>query len=75
MDQMTGVLAPPGLPDTQIKILVTAFQKAFADKDYLAATTKAKQTLQPMAPAEFYKASEAMFKTIQSLESVLKQAK
>jgi tripartite-type tricarboxylate transporter receptor subunit TctC len=75
MDQMTGVFAPPGLPDAQLKILVAGFQKAFADKDYLAATAKAKQTLQPMAPAEFYKASEAMFKTIQGLETVLKQAK
>jgi hypothetical protein len=31
--------------------------------------------LQPMGPAEFYKASEAMYKTIQGLEAVLKQAK
>ena len=75
MDQMTGVFAPPGLADAQLKILVAAFQKAFADKDYLAAASTAKQTLQPLPPAEFYKASEAMFKTIQSLEAVLKQAK
>lgn len=75
MDQMTGVFAPPGLPDAQVKILVAAFQKAFADKDYLAATSKAKQTLQPLPPAEFYKASEGMFKTIQGLESVLKPTK
>jgi tripartite-type tricarboxylate transporter receptor subunit TctC len=75
MDQMTGVFAPPSLPDEQQKILGAAFQKAFADKDYLAAAAKAKQTLQPMASAEFYKASEAMFKTIQGLESVLKQGK
>jgi tripartite-type tricarboxylate transporter receptor subunit TctC len=75
MDQMTGVFAPPGLPDAQLKVLVAAFQKAFADKDYLAAAAKAKQTLQPLPPAEFYKASEAMFKTIQGLESVLKQSK
>lgn len=75
IDQMTGVFAPPGLPDAQLKILVAAFQKAFADKEYLAATAQAKQTLQPLAPAEFYKASEGMFKTIQGLESVLKQTK
>lgn len=75
MDQMTGVFAPPGLTDAQLKILVAAFQKAFADKDYLAAASKAKQTLQPLPPVEFYKASEAMYKTIQGLESVLKQAK
>jgi len=75
IDQMTGVFAPPGLPDAQSKILVAAFQKAFADKDYLAATSTAKQTLQPLAPVEFYRASEAMFKTIQTLESVLKQPK
>ena len=75
MDQMTGVFAPPGLPDAQVKILVAAFQKAFADKDYLAGASKAKQTLQPLPPAEFYKASQGMFKTIQGLESVLKQGK
>jgi tripartite-type tricarboxylate transporter receptor subunit TctC len=73
MDQMTGVFAPPGLPDAQLKTLVTAFQRAFADKDYLAAAAKAKQTLQPMPAVEFRKASEEMFKTIQALESVLKQ--
>ena len=75
MDQMTGVFAPPGLPDDHLKILVAAFQKSFADKEYLAAADKAKMTLQPLAPAEFYKASAGMFKTIQGMESILKQAK
>ncbi|HEY7221430.1 MAG TPA: tripartite tricarboxylate transporter substrate binding protein [Candidatus Binatia bacterium] len=75
IDQMTGVFAPPKLPDEQLKVLVAAFQKAMADKEYLAAAAKANQTLQPMGPAEFYKASEAMYKTIQGLEAVLKQAK
>lgn len=75
MDQMTGVFAPPGLPDDHLKILAAAFQKSFADKEYLAAAGKAKMTLQPLAPAEFYKASAGMFKTIQGMESILKQAK
>lgn len=75
MDQMTGVFAPPGLPDDHLKILVAAFQKSFADKEYLAAADKAKMTLQPLAPAEFYKASAGMFKTIQGMESILKQSK
>ena len=75
IDQMTGVFAPPGLPEDRLKVLVMAFQKAFADKEYLAATAKAKMTLQPLAPAEFRKASEAMFTTIKGLESVLKQTK
>jgi tripartite-type tricarboxylate transporter receptor subunit TctC len=75
MDQMTGVFAPPGLADEQLKVLVAAFQKSFADKEYLAATAKAKMTLQPLAPAEFYKTSAAMFKTIQGLEAVLKPSK
>ena len=75
LDQMTGIFAPPKLPDEQLKVLVAAFQKAAADKDYLAAAAKASQTLQPMGPVEFYKASEAMYKTIQSLEAVLKQTK
>jgi tripartite-type tricarboxylate transporter receptor subunit TctC len=75
MDQMTGVFAPPGLPDEQLKVLVAAFQKSFADKEYLASAAKAKMTLQPLAPAEFYKSSAALFKTIQGLEAVLKPAK
>jgi tripartite-type tricarboxylate transporter receptor subunit TctC len=75
MDQMTGVFAPPGLPDEKLKVLVGAFQKAFADKEYLASAEKAKMTLQPLPPKEFTKASEDMFKTIKGLESVLKPAK
>lgn len=75
MDQMTGVFAPPGLPDDHLKALVAAFQKSFADKEYLATAAKAKMTLQPLAPADFYKTSAGMFKTIQGLESVLKPAK
>jgi hypothetical protein len=55
-----------------LKILVAGFQEAFADKDYLAAAN-AKQTLQPMPPAEFHKRRNVQ--TIQSLESVLKQSK
>ena len=73
MDQMTGVFAPPGLPEDRLKVLVTAFQKAFADKEYLAAAAKANMTLQPLPPKEFYKASEDMFKTINALASLLKQ--
>jgi len=73
IDQMTGVFAPPGLPDDRLKVLVNGFQKAFADKQYLAAAAKANMTLQPLAPKEFFQASEDMFKTIKALESVLKQ--
>lgn len=75
MDQMIGVFAPPGLSDDKLKVLVTAFQKAFADKEYLAAAAKANMTLQPLAPKEFYKASEDMFKTINALAPLLKQGK
>jgi len=73
IDQMTGVFAPPGLPDDRLKVLVNGFHKAFADKQYLAAAAKANMTLQPLAPKEFFQASEDMFKTIKALESVLKQ--
>jgi len=73
IDQMTGIFAPPGLPDDRLRVLVNGFQKAFADKQYLAAAAKANMTLQPLAPKEFYQASEDMFKTIKALESVLKQ--
>ena len=75
MDQMTGVYAPPALPEERVRVLVNAFQKSFADKEYLAATAKANMTLQPLAPKEFYKASEDMFKTIKAIESILKQTK
>jgi tripartite-type tricarboxylate transporter receptor subunit TctC len=73
IDQMTGVFAPPGLSDDKLKVLVTAFQKAFADKEYLAAAAKAGMTLQPLPPKEFYKASEDMYKTINALAPLLKQ--
>jgi tripartite-type tricarboxylate transporter receptor subunit TctC len=75
MDQMTGVFAPPGLPEDRLKVLVSGFQKAFADKEYLATAHKANMTLQPLPPKEFYKASEDMFKAIKALEPLLKQAK
>jgi tripartite-type tricarboxylate transporter receptor subunit TctC len=73
IDQMTGVYGPPGMSEDKVKVLVTAFQKAFADKDYLAAAAKAGMTLQPLPPKEFYKASEDMFKTINALAPLLKQ--
>jgi tripartite-type tricarboxylate transporter receptor subunit TctC len=75
MDQMTGVFAPPGLSEDRVKVLVSGFQKAFADKDYLASAKKAHMTLQPLPPKEFHKASEDMFKTIKALEPLLKPAK
>lgn len=75
LDQMTGVFAPPGLPKERLEILAAAFRKAFAEKEYIAAAAKAKQTLQPLGPAEFYKASKEIFETIQDLAPVLKPAK
>jgi len=72
MDQMTGVFAPPGLTDDKLKVLVSAFQKSFADKEYLAAAAKAKMTLDPLPPKEFRKASEEMFKMITGLAPLLK---
>ncbi len=75
LDQMTGVFGPPGMPKERVEVLVAAFKKAFADKEYQAAAAKAKQTLQPLGPAEFYKASREVFETIQDLAPVLKPAK
>jgi len=75
LDQIIGVFAPPGLPKDTIDILTAVFQKAFADKEYLAAAARARQTLQPLPPAEFYKMSENMFKTVKELESILRPAK
>ena len=75
LDQMTGVFAPPGLPQDRLQVLVTAFQKAIADKEFLAVAAKGGLTLQPLPPTEFYKVSEGMFTTIKALESILKPAR
>lgn len=75
LDQMTGVFAPPGLSKERLEVLVAAFRKAFAEKEYAAAAAKAKQTLQPLGPVEFYKASREFFETIQDLAPVLKPQK
>jgi len=75
LDQMTGVFAPPGLPKDRLEVLANAFRKAFAEKEYAAAAAKAKQTLQPLGPAEFYKASREIFEIIQELAPVLKPQK
>lgn len=75
LDQMTGVFAPPGLPKERLEVLGAAFRKAFAEKEYLAAATKAKQTLQPLGSVEFYRASKEIFETIQDLAPVLKPEK
>ena len=44
-----GVFAPPGLPQDKLQVLVAAFQKAVADKDFLAVAAKGGLTLQPLA--------------------------
>ena len=75
LDQMTGVFAPPGLPADKLQVLVTAFQKAAADKDFIAVAAKGGLTLQPLAGNDFYKVSENMFTTIKALESILKPGK
>jgi tripartite-type tricarboxylate transporter receptor subunit TctC len=75
IDQMVGVFAPPGLPEDRLNVLVKGFEKAFADKDYLATAKKAQLTLQPLGPKDFYKASEDMFKLIKGLEPLLKAGK
>jgi tripartite-type tricarboxylate transporter receptor subunit TctC len=75
LDQMTGVFAPPGFAHDRLQILVAGFQRAFADTAYLALAAKAGLTLQPLPPADFYKASEAMFTTVKALEAILKSAR
>jgi tripartite-type tricarboxylate transporter receptor subunit TctC len=75
LDQMTGVFAPPALPQDKLQVLVVAFQKAAADKDFLAVAAKGGLSLQPLAANDFYKVSENMFTTIKALESILKPAR
>jgi tripartite-type tricarboxylate transporter receptor subunit TctC len=75
LDQMTGVFAPPGLAQDKLQVLVAAFQKAAADKEFIAAAAKGGLTLQPLAANDFYKVSQSMFTTIKALESILKPAR
>jgi putative tricarboxylic transport membrane protein len=75
LDQMTGVFAPPALPTDKLQVLITAFQKAAADKEFIGVAAKGGLTLQPLAGNEFYKVSENMFTTIKALESILKPAR
>ncbi len=75
LDQMTGIFGPPGLPQDRMQILVAAFQKAFADKEFLAIAAKGGLTLQPLPSAEFYKVSQGMFATIKALEPILKPSR
>jgi len=72
MDQMTGIFGPPGLPKDRLDILIKACQKAAADPEFMAAATKAKLTLQPLAGGDFFKDSKAIYDTIKGLEDVLK---
>jgi tripartite-type tricarboxylate transporter receptor subunit TctC len=75
LDQMTGVFAPPGLPADRLQTLATAFQKAIADREFLAVAAKGGLTLQPLPPAEFYKVSEGMFTAIKALEAILRPSR
>jgi len=75
LNQMTGVFAPPGLAKDKVDVLAAAFRKAFADKEYLTAAAKANQTLEPLGPAEFQKASKEVYDTIQELAPLLKPGK
>jgi tripartite-type tricarboxylate transporter receptor subunit TctC len=72
LDQMTGIFAPPGLPKETIDILTAAFQKAVAEKEFLASAARASHMLRLLPPAEFYRASENMFKTVKELEPILR---
>ncbi|HWP34541.1 MAG TPA: tripartite tricarboxylate transporter substrate binding protein [Thermodesulfobacteriota bacterium] len=72
LDQMTGVFAPPGLPDDRLRVLVAAFEKTFADKSLHTAAAEAKLSLQPMPPAEFRRASLELFRLVQELAPVLR---
>jgi tripartite-type tricarboxylate transporter receptor subunit TctC len=75
LDQMTGIFAPPGTPQDRINVLAAALQKSFADKDFIATAAKGGLALQPLGPAEFYKASQGLFATIKALESTLKPSR
>jgi tripartite-type tricarboxylate transporter receptor subunit TctC len=75
LDQMTGVFAPPGLPQARLEVLVAAFQKVFTDKEFQTIAANRGLTLQPLPPTEFYKASQVMFTTIKALEPILKPSR
>ena len=75
LDQITGVFAPPGLPQDRLQVLVNAFQKAMADKEFIAVAAKGGLTLQPLPSSEFYKVSQGMFSTIKALETILRPSR
>ena len=74
VDQMATVFGPPGLPKDRLDILVRAFEKSAANKDFLKAAKESKEILNPMAGEKLRKATLAMHQMIQGVAPALKAA-
>lgn len=70
----TGIVGPPGLPDSIIKILANAFAKAVADPEYVE-NLKAMGTseLVPLPPKEYKKEFERLYTVTEKYKKYLKQ--
>jgi tripartite-type tricarboxylate transporter receptor subunit TctC len=72
LDQTVGIFAPPELPKEKSDILVAAFRKAVADKDFVAAAKKAGVPLRPLEPTEFLKVSKDFMELMKKMDPLLK---
>jgi tripartite-type tricarboxylate transporter receptor subunit TctC len=75
IDSMIGIFGPPGIPKDRLDVLAAGCRKAMANPKLHAAAKTAGVSLQPMEPAEFYKASSALFSLVREMEPLLKPAK
>jgi len=75
IDSMIGIFGPPGIPRERLDVLAAGFRKAMANPKLHAAAKTAGISLQPMEPAEFYKASSALFHLVKEMEPLLKPTK
>jgi len=75
LDQLVGFFAPPGLPKARLDVLVAAFRKVVADREFLATAKKAGIPLRPLEPPEFFKASSEFSTLVKEMEHLLKPEK
>jgi len=59
---LRSYIAPPGIPDAQAKALRTAFDKVFADKDFLADANKAKIDINPSSGEKVQQVVKQLYK-------------
>jgi tripartite-type tricarboxylate transporter receptor subunit TctC len=74
LNNLTGIVGPPGLPDDKVATVAAAAAKAVQDPGYLEWLNKAATTeLTPMDPQEFKKEFERLSALTQKYKKYLKQ--